>query len=74
MILSIASWKGGTGKTTVGTNLALSLGKVQIIDCDVEGNMKKIEQYCKSKDLSIVGKLPYDSIVTEAMIHEKNFD
>jgi MinD superfamily P-loop ATPase len=36
MILSIASGKGGTGKTTVSTNLALSIGKVQFIDCDVE--------------------------------------
>ncbi len=37
MIISIASGKGGTGKTTVATNLALSLGQnVQIMDCDVE--------------------------------------
>ncbi|NMC59704.1 MAG: 4Fe-4S binding protein [Candidatus Methanofastidiosa archaeon] len=36
MILSIASGKGGTGKTTVSVNLALSVGKVQLIDCDVE--------------------------------------
>ena len=36
MILSIASGKGGTGKTTVSVNLALSLGRVQLIDCDVE--------------------------------------
>jgi len=37
MIISIASGKGGTGKTTVATNLAVSLGsKVQILDCDVE--------------------------------------
>ena len=38
MILSIASGKGGTGKTTVAVNLALSLpkGTVQLIDCDVE--------------------------------------
>ncbi len=37
MILSIASGKGGTGKTTVATNLALSLGEgVQLLDCDVE--------------------------------------
>ncbi len=36
MIISIASGKGGTGKTTVATNLALSLEKVQFIDCDVE--------------------------------------
>jgi MinD superfamily P-loop ATPase len=38
MIISIASGKGGTGKTTVAVNLALSLpeGSVQLIDCDVE--------------------------------------
>lgn len=36
MILSIASGKGGTGKTTVAVNLALSLGDVQLLDCDVE--------------------------------------
>lgn len=37
MIISIASGKGGTGKTTVATNLAISLGKgVQLLDCDVE--------------------------------------
>ncbi|MFC1847836.1 ATP-binding protein [Chloroflexota bacterium] len=37
MILSIASGKGGTGKTLVATSLALSLeGKVQLLDCDVE--------------------------------------
>jgi MinD superfamily P-loop ATPase len=37
MIISVASGKGGTGKTTVATNLAVSLGsKVQLLDCDVE--------------------------------------
>ncbi len=36
MIISVASGKGGTGKTTAATNLALSIGKAQIIDCDVE--------------------------------------
>ena len=37
MIISIASGKGGTGKTTVATNLAVSIGaEVQLLDCDVE--------------------------------------
>jgi len=36
MIVSVASGKGGTGKTTVSTSLALSLGDVQFLDCDVE--------------------------------------
>ncbi|MBU1712749.1 MAG: ATP-binding protein [Proteobacteria bacterium] len=37
MIISIASGKGGTGKTTVATNMAVSLGgDVQLLDCDVE--------------------------------------
>ncbi len=36
MILSIASGKGGTGKTTVAVNLALSLENIRLLDCDVE--------------------------------------
>jgi MinD superfamily P-loop ATPase len=38
MIISVASGKGGTGKTTVAVNLALSLRaeEVQLLDCDVE--------------------------------------
>lgn len=36
MIISVASGKGGTGKTTVAVNMALSLENVQLIDCDVE--------------------------------------
>ncbi len=37
MIISIASGKGGTGKTTVATNLAVCVEQpVQLLDCDVE--------------------------------------
>jgi MinD superfamily P-loop ATPase len=36
LIISVASGKGGTGKTTVAVNLALSLNNVQLLDCDVE--------------------------------------
>ena len=39
MIISVASGKGGTGKTLVATSLALTLkdrDKVQLVDCDVE--------------------------------------
>ncbi len=37
MIISVASGKGGTGKTTIATNLAVPLSeKAQLLDCDVE--------------------------------------
>jgi MinD superfamily P-loop ATPase len=37
MIVTIASGKGGTGKTTVATNLAVAVeSDVQVLDCDVE--------------------------------------
>ncbi len=36
MRIAIASGKGGTGKTTIATNLALAIGKAQLLDCDVE--------------------------------------
>ncbi len=36
MIISVASGKGGTGKTTVAINFVLSLRKAQLLDCDVE--------------------------------------
>lgn len=36
MVISIASGKGGTGKTTVAVNMALSIGNAQLVDCDVE--------------------------------------
>jgi MinD superfamily P-loop ATPase len=37
MIISVASGKGGTGKTTISTNMALAFGdKLTFLDCDVE--------------------------------------
>ena len=56
MILSIASGKGGTGKTTIATNLALSIGKCQFIDCDVEepnANIFLKTKIDNSEDISV---------------------
>ena len=36
MIITVASGKGGTGKTTVAVNLALSIEPEKLLDCDVE--------------------------------------
>lgn len=37
IVISVASGKGGTGKTTVSVNLALSIGEdLMFLDCDVE--------------------------------------
>lgn len=36
MNITVLSGKGGTGKTTVSTNLALSLENIQLLDADVE--------------------------------------
>ena len=36
MKIAVASGKGGTGRTTVSINLALSIDNAQYLDCDVE--------------------------------------
>ena len=60
MIITIASGKGGTGKTTVATNLALSLSKegqkVQYLDCDVEepnGHIFLKPEFSISNDVTV---------------------
>ena len=35
-------------------------------------NSKKIEQYCIENNIPVVGKLPYDNLMTKAMIHEQS--
>jgi len=35
-------------------------------------NSKKIEEYCKKSNIDVVGKIPYDTIITDAMVNEKS--
>jgi MinD superfamily P-loop ATPase len=35
-------------------------------------NSDKIAKYCKGNDIQIVGKIPYDTNITKAMVEEKN--
>ncbi len=56
MKITVASGKGGTGKTTIAVNLAMSIDNAMLIDCDVEGPNSHIffkEPMEKIKDVSI---------------------
>jgi len=35
-------------------------------------NAEIIEKYCKQRNVEVVGKIPYDTIITKALIDEKN--
>lgn len=39
-------------------------------DINIE-NTKKIESYCNKNNIEIVGKIPYDNVITDAMVNEK---
>ena len=55
MIITVASGKGGTGKTTVSTNLAASINEsVQLLDCDVEEPNSHIFIKTESTDTKVV--------------------
>lgn len=71
MILSVASGKGGTGKTLVATSLALSLKdshKVMLLDCDVE------EPNCHLfLKLSLTGREPVNILVPKVAEDKCNY-
>ena len=57
MNIAVASGKGGTGKTTIAINMALSLGNVQLLDCDVEepnANIFLNAKMKKSEDVTVM--------------------
>ncbi len=56
MIIAVASGKGGTGKTTIATNFALSISQAQYIDCDVEepnGNLFLKAEILERQDVGV---------------------
>ena len=59
MIIAVASGKGGTGKTTIATSLALAISELSpvVLDCDVEAPNAHIflkPQFEKSLDVGIL--------------------
>lgn len=57
MIITIASGKGGTGKTTVAVNLALCVENSQLIDADVEepnANVLLQASFSEEKDVFVI--------------------
>jgi MinD superfamily P-loop ATPase len=58
MVISIASGKGGTGKTTLATNLAAAMADagVQLLDCDVEepnAHLFLDPEFTESRDVAL---------------------
>ena len=59
MIITVASGKGGTGKTTVAVNLALSIGPEKLLDCDVEEpNVHTLLHPTKIHTISVTVPIP----------------
>ncbi len=58
MLISVASGKGGTGKTTVAVNLALSLNNVQIVTEPTLSGIHDMERVAQvSKHFSVPTKV-----------------
>ncbi|MDD4356604.1 MAG: P-loop NTPase [Smithellaceae bacterium] len=77
MRISVASGKGGTGKTTVSFNLARTMGvPVQLLDCDVEepnahlfltgSGDDRVHSYCEKKGITILPVIPDDRKIAES--------
>ncbi len=67
MIIAVASGKGGTGKTTIATNFALSIPQAQYIDCDVEepnGNLFLKAEILERQDVGVPLPQIDDSLCT----------
>lgn len=65
MRVTIASGKGGTGKTTIATSLALAWGNATLLDCDVEGPNAHLLLRPKIRE-TVEVSVPVPRLVSEA--------
>jgi len=73
--LVILSGKGGAGKTTVAAALAhLASGGLSLVLADADkadlnpARADEIAAFCVARGIGIAGRIPYDDLVTEAMV------
>jgi len=60
MIVTVASGKCGTGKTYVAVNMALSVGNLQLLDCEVEEHLEMNKKELVYESIPKIGGVLFD--------------